>query len=259
MNQKAIDLNLTSTHFKTPHGLDDDDHYTTAYDLAILTDYALSNNIFMKIVGTKNYNILINNISRTISNTNELLGTLEGIYGVKTGFTNGANRCLVTACNRNNLDIICVVLGCDTKNNRTKDSINLINYIYNNYVLLNIEEILINDFNTWYMLHSNSFRINKGISQFLNLTLDKSSIPYSHMAIKKSDLNNISTNISFSSYLESPIMANSLIGNMNFMINENNYFSVNIINTNEIPRKKIFYYFSYMLSNYCEFFKDSTI
>ena len=59
-------------------------------------------------------------------NTNELLGTLNGVYGIKTGFTNGANRCLVTACKREDLDIICVVLGADTKNFRTKDSIKIL-------------------------------------------------------------------------------------------------------------------------------------
>lgn len=259
MNQKALDLNLNSTHFKTPHGLDDDDHYTTAYDLAILTDIALQNETFRKIVNTKFYTILINGKQKNIKNTNELLGVLEGVYGVKTGFTNGANRCLVTACSRNNMDIICVVLGCDTKNNRTKDSINLIEYIYNNYTLVNIDEILNNNFNSWYMLHSNSFEINKGYSQFLNLALDKSSIPYSYMAVKKSDLKNISTSISFSSCLESPVIANSLIGKIDLFINEKKYFSVNILNTNEISRKNIFFYFSYILSNYTNYFKDSTM
>lgn len=59
-----------------------------------------------------------------------------GIYGIKTGFTNGANRCLVTACKRGNMDIICVVLGADTKNFRTKDSIKLIEYVLKNMNLL---------------------------------------------------------------------------------------------------------------------------
>ncbi len=55
-----------------------------------------------------------------MSNTNELLGVLDGVYGVKTGFTNGANRCLVTACKRNDMDLICIVLGCDTKSLEVK-------------------------------------------------------------------------------------------------------------------------------------------
>ena len=89
MNSKASDLGLTSTHFVTPHGLDNDDHYTTAYELALITDYALKNETFRNLVGTKNYTISINGYPKNLSNTNELLGNLDGVYGVKTGFTNG--------------------------------------------------------------------------------------------------------------------------------------------------------------------------
>lgn len=84
MNKKASELNLLSTHFVTPHGLDNDEHYTTAFDLACLTDYALQNEIFSKIVRTKTYTITLNGYPKNLSNTNELLGNLEGIYGVKT-------------------------------------------------------------------------------------------------------------------------------------------------------------------------------
>ena len=126
MNKKAIELNLVNTHFETPHGLDSDEHYTTAYELALLSNYALNNKIFAQIVGTKEYTITINGYPKQLSNTNELLGNLNGVYGIKTGFTNGANRCLVTACKRNNMDIICVVLGADTKKFRTQDSLSLI-------------------------------------------------------------------------------------------------------------------------------------
>ena len=112
MNQKAQDLKLTHTHFVTPHGLDDENHYTTAYELALLTDYALKNDTFRNIVGTKTTTISVNGNPRTISNTNELLGNLDGVYGVKTGFTFNAGRCLVSSCNRNGMDMIVVVLRC---------------------------------------------------------------------------------------------------------------------------------------------------
>jgi D-alanyl-D-alanine carboxypeptidase (penicillin-binding protein 5/6) len=72
MNKRAKEIGLTSSHFVTPHGLDNTDHYTTAYDLAILTNYALQNETFVKIVSTKQINIC--NGTRSISNTNELLG-----------------------------------------------------------------------------------------------------------------------------------------------------------------------------------------
>ena len=123
MNQKAQQLNLKHTHFVTPHGLDDENHYTTAYELAILTDYALKNEKFKEIVSTKTTTISINGYSRTISNTNELLGNLAGVYGVKTGFTFNAGRCLVSSCRQNDMDIIVVVLGADTKNQRTREKL----------------------------------------------------------------------------------------------------------------------------------------
>ncbi|MBO5479171.1 MAG: D-alanyl-D-alanine carboxypeptidase [Clostridia bacterium] len=120
MNQKAKELGLTNTKFVTPHGLDQPEHYTTAYELALITDYALKNETFAKIVNTKTYEIHINSQAKMLSNTNELLGNLNGVDGVKTGFTNGAGRCLVTSTTRNSHQIICVVLGADTKKIRTR-------------------------------------------------------------------------------------------------------------------------------------------
>lgn len=256
MNKKVLELNLCATNFVTPHGLDNDDHYTNAYELAIITDYALQNQIFKKIVGTKNYTIILNGYPKNISNTNELLGNLSGVYGVKTGFTNGANRCLVTCCKRADLDIICVVLGCDTKKFRTQDSIKLINYIFNNYLVVNIENIIDNNFNTWKMLHTNSFTVNKGIYQILDMNLNKKSLPYSFMAIKKSDLDNISTNITINSYLKAPIFTNDIIGNLSFSINNTSYFTINIVSSLDVPKKNTFFYFFHIFCNYSNYFKS---
>ena len=188
MNNKAIELGLENTHFETPHGLDSDNHYTTAYELALLTDYALKNSTFFKIVGTKNYTININGSPKNLTNTNELLGNLNGVYGVKTGFTNGANRCLVTSCKRGDMDIICVVLGADTKKFRTQDSIKLIEYVFNTYTYINIENKINEYFNNWISNNKNSFFIEKGISQ--NIELIYSSLENSIIPVKKEDINN---------------------------------------------------------------------
>ena len=110
MNERAKQIGLENTHYVTPHGLDSNEHYTTAYELAILADYALNNKTFANIVKTQNYSVAINGYSKNLNNTNELLGYLNGVYGVKTGFTNGAGRCLVTSVKRENLDIIRVVM-----------------------------------------------------------------------------------------------------------------------------------------------------
>ena len=142
MNEKATELDLVNTHFVSPHGLDDDDHYTTAYDLAVLTNYALNNDKFKEIVGIKATTIMVGDYSRTITNTNEVLGNTDGIYGVKTGFTANAGRCLVTACKRGNLDIIIVVLGADTKEIRGLDTVNIINYVYSNFEMVDTYDMI---------------------------------------------------------------------------------------------------------------------
>ena len=254
MNKKAKELNLQNTNFVTPHGLDNENHYTTAFDLACLTDYALKNPIFSKIVKTKNYTILINNRAKTISNTNELLGNYEGLYGVKTGFTNGANRCLVTSCKRNDLDFICVVLGCDTKKDRSRDSIKLLNYSFKNYTLVNLKNIAIEKFIIWCNEHSNSFSINKGKTQFLDLYLDEKDFPFSSSAVNKLKVNSIEVVINIKFNYNAPLKKNTKIGTLILYVDDEKYFSVDILNKNEIFKKKKSDYLFYILKNYCSFF-----
>ena len=86
MNEKAKELGLNNTQFETPQGLESDNHYTTAYEIAILTDYALNNSTFFKIVGTKHYNITINGYQKSLTNTNELLGSLSRYLWSKDRF-----------------------------------------------------------------------------------------------------------------------------------------------------------------------------
>lgn len=174
MNEKAREIGLTNTNFVTPHGLDEDEHYTTAYELAKITDYALKIKTFEQIVKTKSYTVSINGTSKNINNTNELLGYLNGVYGVKTGFTNGANRCLVTAVKRDNMDIISVVLGADTKKDRTKDSIKIIEYAFSNYEMIDIGKKLQNEFDR--LVADTKFNIEKGINNNLKFDLCKNDI-----------------------------------------------------------------------------------
>lgn len=114
MNDMARKVGATNTHFVNPHGLDNKEHYTTAYDLALITAYALNNPIFKEIVSTKTHIIPATNQAdkRYLTNKNRLLSSLEGCCGVKTGFTSNAGRCLVSACERDGHTRVCVVLNC---------------------------------------------------------------------------------------------------------------------------------------------------
>lgn len=211
MNAKAQELGLSNSHFESPHGLDSDQHYTTAYELALLSDYALKNPTFLTIVGTKNYTVTINGTPKTLSNTNELLGNLEGVYGIKTGFTNGANRCLVTACKRDNMDIICVVLGADTKNFRTKDSIKLIEYSFQNFAYFNIQDFVDQYLLDWQNNNPNFFFVEKGHSNQLKIKVDPSLAQTPMIPVKKDLIPTIESNLSIQPYWQAPINENDKI------------------------------------------------
>ena len=248
MNKKAEDLGLTNTHFESPHGLDSDGHYTTAYELALLSDYALKNNTFLNIVGTKNYTITINGYPKNLSNTNELLGNLNGVYGVKTGFTNGANRCLVTACKRGNMDIICVVLGADTKKFRTTDSIKLIEYTFKNYEYVNIAEQINKEFAKWKDENQNYFNIIKGCNS--TLQIGYSSLESSLIPVKKDDIPSLEVSIQINPNLTAPIYENDVIGNMEVTSNSGFILHCNVLANNTIKKKGIFDYLNSFFKNY---------
>ena len=248
MNKKANDLGLKNTNFETPHGLDSYNHYTTAYELAILSDYALNNSTFKQIVGTKYYTININGYSKNLSNTNELLGNLDGVYGIKTGFTNGANRCLVTACKRNEMDIICVVLGADTKNFRTKDSVKLIKYTFKTFTYFNLKTKIDESFSHWIANNSDLFYIKKGITQNIDLYISEPSNPI--IPIKKDEINDIEIVYDINMHLSAPISSATKIGTLYVLLNNSNIDHCNVHIKNNIDKKNILFYLNDFILNY---------
>ena len=135
MNEKALEIGAKDTHFVTPHGLDKEEHYSTAYDLMLIANYLLKIPYLANIVSKKSVEIEVNGYNKTVGTTNEILSIYDGANGVKTGFTANAGRCIVTSVNRDNRKLISVVLGCDTKKNRTIDSVKLLNYGFESYKL----------------------------------------------------------------------------------------------------------------------------
>lgn len=113
MNAKAEELELENTHFANPHGLDQEDHYTTASDLGKLACYALKNETFCTIVSTYKHNIPLQDGEglRVLVNHNRMLKMYEGVIGVKTGYTKKSGRCLVTAAERDGVKLVAVTLN----------------------------------------------------------------------------------------------------------------------------------------------------
>ena len=112
MNEKAKELGAHNTHFVTPNGLHDAEHYTTAYDLALIASYAMQNETFREIVGTTYYRTVTGEVTRTVKNKNKILWEYEGGNGVKTGYTMAAGKCLVFSAERNGVELVGVVLNC---------------------------------------------------------------------------------------------------------------------------------------------------
>jgi len=148
MNKKAEDLGCQNTHFVNPHGMPDDNHYTSAYDMALITRAALQNEQFRKIAGAKKYTIPPTNLlkeSRVLTNHHKMLiesnYTYEGCEGGKTGYTIASGYTLVTYAKRGDMELLCVILKDAAKEHYT-DTTKLFDWGFKNFKSLNISSYL---------------------------------------------------------------------------------------------------------------------
>lgn len=130
MNETAKSVGAMNTNFVNPHGLPAENHYTTAYDLALICSEAIRNETFKTIVSSQYHRTTTGNAPRTMMNKNKLLWDYEGGIGIKTGFTEAAGKCLTFAAKRNGMTVVGVVLNCP---NMFPDAKELLNYSFNNY------------------------------------------------------------------------------------------------------------------------------
>ncbi len=144
MNKTALKIGATNSNFINPHGLHDDNHYTTAYDLALISCYAMKNEQFREIVNTKSIDIPFStrNYNRHLINKNKMLTEFEGATGIKTGFTKKAGRCLVSSAKRNGIEFICVVLNCPPMFEKSKTLLSSAFNNYKNYKIMESDNIV---------------------------------------------------------------------------------------------------------------------
>ena len=126
MNDTAKRIGAVNSNFVNPHGLPDDEHYTTAFDLALISCYAMKNPVFKEIVSTKSIKIpfTTRDYDRLLINKNKLLKELEGATGIKTGYTKKAGRCFVGSCERDGMELVCVLLNCPPMFEKSKELLN---------------------------------------------------------------------------------------------------------------------------------------
>lgn len=135
MNKKAKELGMSDTHFVNPHGLNESGHYSTAKDLAVLMEYCMNNKFFSELVKMKSFE----NDGAVLLNHNKLLFIYPGCVGGKTGYTEAAGRCLVSACEKKGVRLICVTLSAPDDWNDHKM---LYDWCYNSYSLRDLTKAI---------------------------------------------------------------------------------------------------------------------
>lgn len=138
MNEKAKQLGCKNTNFKNPHGLDEENHYTTAYDLSLIAIELLKYKEILKFTSTYEDYINVSGENHWLVNTNKLVRFYEGIDGLKTGYTDNAKYCLTATMKRNDMRLVSIVMKENTKENRNTDTISMMEYGFSQYGITTI-------------------------------------------------------------------------------------------------------------------------
>lgn len=224
MNDFAKRIGANSSHFDNPHGLDSPSHYTTAKDLALITSYALENDIFREIVSTINTKITnADGKVRYLRNKNKLLTSLEGCCGVKTGFTNDAGRCLVSACERDGMRVVSVVLNCGPM---FEESRSLIEKAFEKYKLYDLTKEI--DLPC-------SVNVSEGRDNTVDIILDKSYI----YPLTEKEKNNVKYEIFVQESIEAPVDKGSEVGEVKIFINNDLHFNGKLYTIKNVRRNSI--------------------
>ncbi len=236
MNERAEDLGLKDTHFETPSGLDGENHYTTAKELALLAREALKNENFKTAVSSRYETLYYGNppYRRTLKNHNRLLDSFEGATGVKTGFTKKSGRCLVSSAERDGRSVIAVTLNAPDDWNDHK--------LLLEYGLSNVKSFTPNiDFQT-------ELRVINGVKERVKLT-------YNAPLISVCDDSKIEYKTDISENIRAPFEEGTRVGSLCFICDGRVIDSVSVytaegVDEKEMPKLRFSDIFKNILSNF---------
>jgi len=215
MNLRAKELGMNDTTFKNCHGLDEDEHLTSAYDIALMSKELLVNHPKITEYSTIWMDSLRNGES-ALSNTNKLVRNYSGCTGLKTGSTSLALFNLSASATRDNLSLIAVVMKAPTSALRFSNATSLLDYGFNNYSYKsfgNQGEII------------KSVSVTKGIQQEVNAIYENSP----SFLIKKGDESRITYELELTDTIQAPVTQGQLLGNVKYYLNGNEIGSVNLV------------------------------
>ena len=241
MNDRAKELGMNDTTFKNCHGIDEDGHLASSYDISLMSKELLQNHPNITNY-TKIWMDSLRDGSSELVNTNKLIRTYDGATGLKTGSTSLALYNLSASATRDGLSLIAVVLRAPTPKIRFSEAKLLLDYGFSTYSFKKIatkNDIL------------QSVNVNKGTQNNVNIMFENDS----GVLIKKSNSSEVKQELILNENIEAPINKNDVLGTMNYYINDNLVSSVNLVAENEISKKTLFNTFNYISSNWINLFR----
>ena len=224
MNDKAASLGLVNTHFVNCHGLTADDHYTSAYDMAVILKEGLKSPLFRKITFMKEYELRGGKFK--LWNTNKLLWWYDGADAGKTGWTEAAKYCLASSAERDGLRLVCVVLGTAEPKSHFRESTKLFDYGFARYKAVNLAEQGAN---------VGSVKVGKGLSESVEaLTADKVSL-----VVPKGEDKGFEPKVELPGYIDAPVQKGQEIGSYVVAKSGKEVLRVRLIAKNDVPKLSI--------------------
>lgn len=236
MNERAKELGMNDTTFKNCHGIDEDGHLTSSYDISLMSKELLQNHPSI----TNYTTIWMDNLrdgKSELVNTNKLIRTYDGATGLKTGSTSLALYNLSASATRGDLSLIAVVLRAPTPKIRFSEAKLLLDYGFNTYSYKKVatkDDIL------------QSVNVNKGTVDSVNLVFENDS----GVLIKKSDSSEITQEITLNENIEAPIAKGTSLGKVDFFLNNELISSVNLVADSDISKKSLLNLFDYISSKW---------
>ncbi len=236
MTNKARSIGALNTKFANPHGLDNEEHYSTAKDMALIARYALNNKYINEAVNTNTATINFGSFSKLLKNTNALLRTYDYADGVKTGFTNGANRCLIASATKSDKRFISVILGAETTQLRFGEAKELLEACFAKYNYMDISKYL-NFYIKIPVYKGNIKYYERKMSDTLVLPLTQEE--YDSIYIKQDIIENI----------EPPMQKGTKIGDIKVYIDEEIIYEKEVLLEEDIYKKTVYDYIKEGLLN----------
>lgn len=235
MNQRAKELGMINTNFVNANGLDEDNHYSTARDIAIMSRELMKHEKIFDY--TKIWMDSLRNGEFTLSNTNKLIRFYDGATGLKTGSTSKAMFCISATAKKNNMHLIAVIMASPTSKERQSDASKLLDYGFNNFELVDTftdDSVL------------NSVKIQKAKNSTLNVKISGDTL-----YLKDKNTNpEIKTNINIKKDICAPTKKGEKVGDIQIIIDEKPYKKFDILAAEDVKREGFTYFFGKILYKY---------